>query len=271
MTPGIYYDIPFEDYLKIEALNNGTLVSFLKTPAHSQVIKEPTPAMQFGTDFHTFLLEPNRYKRDYIEIPEGMKKTGKKWDEFQADNPSKYYISHNDNQTILRMMESLNSGYHEIAWNLIKRATHREVTIIWDNVKFGVRCKGRIDLLTDPSLGILGDIKTTQNADPEQWIKTGINAGHPPHLQPSHYLTGINTVLREEVYQEFIWLLFETKPPYGISVMKAPEDMLYLAEEQIKRIIPKYIECKRHNIYQDYLDKIVDAKIPKWYYQLIDI
>jgi len=64
MQSGIY-NMSFEDYKKIDAINNSKLVRASKTLAHALYEKEDTAVMNLGRDFHTYLLELGRFKKEY--------------------------------------------------------------------------------------------------------------------------------------------------------------------------------------------------------------
>lgn len=256
------HNLTFDEYKAIEALNNGTLVAFDKSPAHSQVEKNETPAMRFGRDYHTYQLEPERFEKEYAVMPEGMTRRGKKWEEFQAKNKGKEFVSHDDFNTMKAMDDSLCSGLYETAKNLVWNSAQKEKSIVWNHRKFKIPCKCRIDILNE-SLGIIADPKTCTNADPDQWIKTALNAKGNPHWQPAWYLEGVKTILGKNF--TFLWILMETKPPYGISVVQATEEMVYLAQEQINILIPRYIESKNLGIWRGYPDRIVSGELPSYY------
>ena len=66
MKPGIY-NMSFEDYKKIDAINNSKLVQASKTLAHALYEKEDTNVMNFGRTFHTYLLELDRFKKEFTK------------------------------------------------------------------------------------------------------------------------------------------------------------------------------------------------------------
>ena len=73
---------------------------------------------------------------------------------------------------------------------------------------------------------------------------------------------------------EFIWVVFETKSPWGISVIRAPEDWVYLAGEEMKQIIPKHLEYESQGHFPCYPDKIVNlpgTEEYRWYLKKLNI
>ena len=275
LTPGIY-KMSFPDYQEIDAVNCTPLVRFNQLPILATIQKEDTPAMAFGRGFHSLLLERELFETRYQVMPKGMKRLGKKWEAFQEDFKGKEFISYDDSVTMLSMLDSLNSGRYETAKNLITNSSH-EVTVVWQHKIHPILCKARLDCAW-PELGIIADVKTSTTADPDQWLRTAINAKGCPHFQASWYLQGANATAEEGItYHTFLWILFETKEPYGISVVQAtppPEgeqDMAYLGYLQIEELLPKYIQAKETGIWEGYPDKIVQASLPNWYIRNLQI
>jgi hypothetical protein len=192
-------------------------------------------------------------------------KAGKNW----KKNQTKDIVSWDDAMSMIDMARTLYSGSYETARKLIERSD-KEISIVWENQRYNIPCKARIDLLCE-ELGIVADIKTTTDANPYNWLKKSVNAGFNPHWQAAWYLDGINSVGFNTKFDTFLWIVFEVSPPYGISVIKAAPapightDMVYLAQEQIKEILPKYVEAKGNNIWPCYPDIIVDGELPTYY------
>jgi len=273
MKPGIY-KMSFEDYKKIDAINNSKLVQASKTLAHALYEKDDTSAMTFGRDFHTYLLELDRFKKEYAIVPYGLKLTKKKGKAWLKENENKKILKTNDAITMIKMAQSLYSGNYETARNLIEKS-EKEISIIWKHKTEGVLCKLRLDLLCR-KLGIISDVKTSTNADPDKWFRTMLNAGIQPHFQPAWYLDGCKAMPELDI-NAFLWVVFETTEPFGISVIQATPpplgepDMVLLAQEQIKVLLPKYIHAKRTDEWMGYPDKIVHGTMPEYYIRSIKI
>ena len=66
----------FDEYLKIPALNHSTLVHALKSrkSLRRAIVEgiEPTPAMQFGTQYHELILEPEEFEKRFCLLSLSM-------------------------------------------------------------------------------------------------------------------------------------------------------------------------------------------------------
>ena len=65
MKPGIYPDLPNEEYHRCDGVSNSMLSDMARSPAHFQAARrrqrEETPAMAIGTAIHCAVLEPERF------------------------------------------------------------------------------------------------------------------------------------------------------------------------------------------------------------------
>jgi hypothetical protein len=252
MEPGIFETLSFAEYAEIDAVNASTLVAASKTLAHCLVDKEDTPGMRLGRAFHALTLQPVVWKYDWCVLPEKMTRRCNAWKEFKAANEGKEILSIEEMSTIRSMRASLDTGKYETARNLIEGCDKRELTLVWKHKKWGCLCKARLDGYSS-SLNAIVDLKTGQTADPEKWVNIGLRAGGKPHWQVAWYLQGVRETLDPEC-KTFLWILFETKAPYGISVVKATppdegeSDMAYLAEIEMEPILKRYLEAKSRGV-----------------------
>jgi hypothetical protein len=75
----------------------------------------------------------------------------------------------------------------------------------------------------------------------------------------------------------FLWIIFETKEPFGISVIQATpaplgeSDMVLLGVEQIERLLPKYLNAKQTGQWTGYPDKIVHGTLPEYYIRSLQL
>ena len=67
-------NLPIADYHAVEEISHSGIVKLLKSPEHYLQYKiggdEPTPAMEFGSAFHAFILEPELFAATYSVVDE---------------------------------------------------------------------------------------------------------------------------------------------------------------------------------------------------------
>jgi PDDEXK-like domain of unknown function (DUF3799) len=268
-------DMEFEEYCKLDGINQSLLVKYNQRPDMVTVVEEESPALLFGSQFHTYLLEPDKFNKDIVIIPSDIKvRRGSAWEAFSAKHIGKILLhqSEYDKQTeqMQNMVVSLNSGKYETARKLIERCKHRELSVTWRNQRHDCDCKARLDLF-DEEYGIIADVKTTITAVPEEWLRKELYSGRAPHFQPAWYLDVVQSEIDNGVIT-FLWILFEKEAPYGISVVKASPaelgdgDMVELGKQQIDKILPKYLADKQENYFAGLPDTIVNGRLPDWYF-----
>ena len=77
MKPGIYEDIPYEEYAAIPAFRSHDLTSVIKCPYSWKNRKEmvQTPALLEGRVQHTVFLEHHKFDEEFIIMPKFDRRT----------------------------------------------------------------------------------------------------------------------------------------------------------------------------------------------------
>ena len=99
MKPGIYENLPVNEYLSIEAVSNSSLKSLNASPRHfwaCHVAPEKTPvketdAMRVGRAIHTMFLEPAMFNAEFA-IWDG-RRSGDAYKDFQSENADKTILT----------------------------------------------------------------------------------------------------------------------------------------------------------------------------------
>jgi len=193
-APGIYLDMPFDEYLRLDALSASTIDRFhtsARTGVH-YLMGEPTPPsreFRLGTALHMRLLEPDRFKNDCVEV-EGLKdgaiaSTRAKHD---AEHPGKTVLSEGWTDLIERMAEGVLA--HRLARRLLEHpSATSELTMVWDDPSLGVRCKCRFDLMVSNGLSAAAaDLKTTKVEDLADFNRDAAKYGY--HRKAAWYWRG---------------------------------------------------------------------------------
>ena len=105
-----------------------------------------TESLLVGSAFHCMLLEPDEFDKRYVYEPKFDKRTkaGKEaYAEFEQTLNGRKPIPEHYQEAFETMLVRLES--HDNARELIKDATKREVIHFWEDVKTGLKCKGKND------------------------------------------------------------------------------------------------------------------------------
>ncbi len=269
--PGIYHNIPFDDYKRIPAINSSRLKRATRSMAHVLAsldeADKDSKAKAFGRLVHTVLLEPDRLK-DTIDPP--INKTTNKpygvetkaYAEFVAANPGKMVVDPEDTAHCVKIMEKV--AAHPIAGPIIdfartqrgssKRLT--ELTLIWE--RHGVLCKARVDIAKTGDCW--ADVKTCDDARPEAFARSVETYAYD--IQYAMYRDGLNAL--GSVPLPFRWIAVETNGSHELMVHEPSDDWKATAIASYELAIKKYADCVKSGKWPGYSRALSVIDIPKW-------
>jgi hypothetical protein len=234
MKPGIYDGISNAAYHADPALGSTSLKTLAtRTPAHYQHDKTHpkfSDAFTLGTAAHSLILEGDSSNIVVVEADNWLTKAAKE-EKSAALADGKQPLLDKEWQQVLAMTRSV---------MLLPEARelftgHKaEQSVSWDEDGLMFKCR---PYAWKP--GLLVDLKTTVNADPNEFGKTAYNFGY--HQSAAHYIDGVKAATGEELPFKFV--LVEKTAPHLVSVVELdPEAIDYGRQlnERAKRI---YSEC----------------------------
>lgn len=261
---GIVTGLDNDSYHSTSALSSTGLREFAKSPAHYQAYlkrsKAPSKAMAFGSGFHVLIGEPELFSKRYVKAPAGIDRRTKQgkddWSKFVADNAGKITLTDDEWETMNGMLNSILAN--KTALSLLANGK-AEQSIFWKDVATGVLCKCRPDYLRDD--GIVVDLKTTEDASLKGFQKSISNYGY--HMQSAWYLDGVSHAFNEPM-TDFVHLVVEKSPPYGVALYTLDDGSLQKAREDISKILVQFAECNSKNEWPSYGSDIQNVSIPAW-------
>lgn len=231
-------DNPQSDYFKIERMSNSMLKHFRRSPRHylfAKNNKETTPAMIFGSAFHTYVLENEKFESNYINLPDDApskrclahrhaKKPSAQttadilwWDEFNEKHGAKIQLSIADSEKIKRMSYALYAD--PFANELMQGLGEVEKELLWVDDVTGIEMKGKLDGVSD---SYTLDLKTCVNAEPHIFALNAFNMQY--HTQSALYLDA--RAENKMAKGDFYFIALEKEGPYGVSVNKCGRDFI---------------------------------------------
>jgi hypothetical protein len=224
------------EYFRLDRMSNSALKHFKRSPRHylwSKMHKETTPAMVFGSAFHCFVLEPERFKEDYAvkDKVDGRTKAGKEYNDwFEIENGDKEILDSESFVKIQRMNDVLMKN--KFAVELLSEPGEVEKPFLWTDELTGIEMKGKMDKVCN---SFTLDLKTTINATPESFASTCFN----DYLtQPAVY----RDARKHEGMKkgDFYFIAIEKEPPYGISIHKCGMDFFERGWDAYQTILADY-------------------------------
>lgn len=276
--PGIYHDIPFDEYLSWDAISNSRLGYATRSPLHFRDAEfgEPTKAMRLGTLCHNGYLEPLELAKRIVVMPkfandknnvtakgirsyssattyvESMER------KFREANRDKEFVTESDFADMLGVVKSLDCN--NVSRALLAKGM-AEVSMLWVDGETGLTCKGRIDWLS--ALGAIVDLKTCR--DCLRFESSIADLGY--HRQMAFYRRGI---LALSDRRASVWIIVvEPKKPWGNMVAPLSDAALSIGESECSRLLNLIAECKTNDSWPGYSNPI-EWNLPAWHGRISD-
>ena len=265
IKPGVYYDMPFSDYLAMPALSSSMLRDLgAMTPRKARWKwdhpEPPTDALDFGRAAHQWLLEGDQWLKGWSILPEdhdGRRKEGKDRMAEIAEaglRPLKWEA----HQSIKAMVEE--ARRHPLVKGLLYQA-RPEVTLVWEDRATGVLKKARPDALADRPA--FPDFKTTATGMDDDSLRRTIEK-YRYYQQAAHYEEGIAALGLQA--SPVMALVFQDKDaPHEIRVITL-DDASYRANARDvnRRRTRRYVECLRSGEWPSWPAEITTIEMSPW-------
>lgn len=261
VQPGVYPNIPNEEYHAGPGVSNSGLSLFLKSPKKywykylQETYKENKESddKKFGSAVHAALLEPAEFDKRYF-VTKKIARRGKEWEAILNEAGEKEILFDGDLKVIDLIKESILQL--KIGKKLLDGK--KEHSIYWIDKDSGVLCRTRPDCYNDR---FVLDVKTTRDASPQEYPKSVYNYGY--HRQAAMMLDGLEAITGKS-YKDFIHLAIEKDPPYLLGVYNLDDDAIEQGRREYKAALIKFRECMEANYWPGYTEVIQDLSLPYW-------
>lgn len=267
---GIYYDLSSEEYHGDKnSISRSALMDFKRSPRKywanhlnsERPEREVKPSWEFGTAFHTMILEPHLFDENYIMNPAPMllKNVGREaYDLYKKTvdyigSCGKQVLSHSDFEKLCEMRNSLLGC--ERAKKLIEGAVF-ESSYFWHDEHSGLMIKSRPDILHQ---NIYVDLKTIDDASPHNFQKEMAIYGY--NLQAAMLKDGIEKLTGNKL-SACINICVEKKYPYSIGIYIIDEAAIEQGQYEYKNLLLQMKNCQQENNFPDY--QVQTIGLPKW-------
>lgn len=221
-APGIY-DIALDEYLGIHThVSSSGLKQILRSPAHFRRYlnrkEESLPHLDLGTAVHCAILEPERFRHEYVPIPvrhidifheEDMR--------LIQDEKHVRFLTESQMAVVEGIVEQLERKPDIMKLLQIGRA---EKSIFWQDEETGIRCKIRPDMLVLPDFIL--ELKTTFDASVAVFQRTCLMQLY--HMAAAMYRDGVGQVTGER--PSYMFVVASRFPPYTVETFVPSPAML---------------------------------------------
>lgn len=272
-APGIYPDVPFDEYASWTYMSNTGLGYMAECPAKCEWWlnggkREETAPLLIGRAMHCAILEWLRFQKLYAIGPDVdlRTKVGKDtWADFEAANPGKEFLRSKDGAEVIAMRDAAHRN-PEVE-KILEQPGRAEVSIVWDDEVTGVRCKGRLDWFTSiDGYSANVDLKFVAGASPREFSNAVASYGW--HRQAAMYLDGLAAIGRSKggypVSRRYIFLVGEKSEPYLFSLYELDEPSIRSGRIRYRALLKWILQCQTSGVWPSYTEGIESISVPKW-------
>lgn len=232
------------DYHASTPVSRSRLWEMRKTPAYFRYCeahpKERTAAMILGSAFHTAVLEPEKFEREYYVVYGEVKRrsnAGKAaWAAMVEETGDRTMLSEEDYRTVRGMADAVR--YNGMASYL----THGEVEqsyYVTDELT-GIPYKVRPDCFKMINgRGLIVDLKSTTDASTDAFRREAIRLGYD--FQAAMYKTAVEK--ERGIECDFVFIAVEKEPPYLINIMQCDPLWITRGTDLFREYIGIYKDC----------------------------
>lgn len=226
-------DVPRLTYsIAAELIHRSPLHAHLIHPLLGGQSKEPSKTMDMGSALHSLILE-NGEGIEILDFDNFKTKAAQEAKvKIYAEN--KIPMLQKDYDEAIRITEAALPQFPDA----FKDAHLAEHAVIW-NAFNGIECQSRFDWV-NPSSGLMLDLKTTTNAQPDAFQRKAEEMGYD--IQAAFYSMAFSATW-PDVEPKWIFLVVENKPPYAVSVLKPKPEFMRIGTSKATRAINKWKEC----------------------------
>lgn len=258
ILPGIYDNVPHDDYLDMSGVSISKLKIVAKAPAKARFGEhKETDATRLGTLWHCAVLESEQFERRYCSTRLTTRGT-KAWAEEEARAMGRELVKLPDYDEALRVRDAVYKN--RAARALLTSQIFVEQSIFWRDPETGLLCRGRADGINFQSRIVL-DTKTTVDASEEAFTKA--MAKFKYHWQQAFYEDG--TFYADGWRPDaFVFIAIEKEKPYLTGCYEIDPPDILRAREDVRVTLNRYAECLKADSWPGYPDEIKSVSLPRW-------
>ena len=254
------YDISSDDYHASEGISRSSLMHFIKTPFHywnkfinpdskSEILNNDS--IKIGSAFHTYILEPEKFNKQYVVCEKRDKRTkeGKLYyDQLNLISNGRQLINQDDFEKLKLMSDNFMS--HAQIRNLIEGGQY-EKSLYWTDPHTNLLCKVRPDIWQN---GFICDIKTASSADYRSFQSSLYKYGY--YIQCAMISEAFKHIFNIEM-KDFIFIVIENEWPHAFAIYQFEEALLEHSISIFTNKLLELKECLNKNEWPSYKTQIV--------------
>lgn len=260
MVPGVYRDIPFEDYREGPGVSVSTLKIIADEGGPARVkcgAKKETKSLAFGSLIHTAILEPTEVEKRYFPVSIRLDSRTKKYQTAELDAAGREIVSQSDYDDAWRIRDAVLK--HAVARDLITDKLETEVCAYALDPETGLLRRGRADGVR-ADIGVMFDLKSARAAGWDGFSKAVDDYAY--HWQDPYYRDIWTAVAWEP--NAFIFLVVEPDAPFLTAAYEIIPEDIEEGREEFRKALRRYAECVRTDEWPGLPDTLQEISRPAW-------
>ncbi len=277
IKPGFYRQSLW-NYINGPGINRSSLHEILRSAGHMQYKQENptgTKPLRVGDGEHAAVLEPERFEKEYIVLPQDCKPGTK-------ENPNKGMgtrkaafeeAAEAKGQTILDPAEVQNiremAGVIHADQNAMDLLCDGEAEIsgYFVDPEYGILVKIRLDYINKAQPVII-DLKSCRDARKFPFRASAFTHGYD--LQAYMGLYGV-TQITGEAHSEFKFIAIESEGYHGLKIYRADDEMLATGYKKYHESMTLYKDCLGKDEWHGYSSECEDLGSPDYAKERVDM
>ena len=282
---GLYFNVPNNEYQAWDCLSNSRLGPMARSPAHFRyALDHPTvpelgDALNFGSAFHTLILQPYKWDEEVAVLPDAVDADIKGRKTFWQTNDGKAYkaewLKTQEDMTQIKsdqvaQLDAMAAAVDDdpVAGPLMKAEGYPEVSVVFNyhEVKF----RSRLDKILRQYNGrdVVVDLKTCASGDMDHMRKAIYDYGY--YTAAAAYFEASKTVYNFNP-TAFIFVCVEKEPPYVVSTYELGPITLNAGKKMNQLHLEQYRHCAEHDWWPGYTPEIAGLDFAEWQLNKIDL
>ena len=255
-----------EYHSKKEYISASGLKMIKKSPLHfMEEERKTTEAMEFGSAYHTFILEPELFENEYyifddsaiysVLLGEGYKspRSTKQYKEWAENNERLSNGRISIDQSTYQMLGDMKNRLlrHRYVRSLISNG-EPEMSVYVDAEIFNgqkIKIKIRPDYKKDDKR-IISDLKTTSGASIYDFPRNAADFDY--HIQASLYSDIMSEIEGKGLGWSFFFIAQEKAKPYAFNIFESSPQFISQGRYEYEQLLMLYAWCKENDTWPDY-------------------
>jgi len=248
-------NMPNDAYHAYEGISKSGLDLVNRSPAHFhfKAARKTSRTLELGTALHTAILEPERYKAEYMKLAGVKARTASEYKQAIKVHGSERVLIAHEFGNIDSIQETVRSK-PEIS-DLLAGCDMFELSALVEYE--GVILRIKLDALNSKDL-IAVDLKTTQNSSREEFAKSVYNYRY--HVQDAFY-SFVFELIAGKPLNAFKFLAVENEPPHCPMIYTLDNESKMIGKNEALRNIEEF---KESDIDQGYEQTNEPLSLPNW-------